>query len=117
MYLGGSKNGYSYVFDSNYDWGQGLIDLKEYQEKNSKQKLQLAYFGQALPSKYGIQYERLKAYNAPTDNKPESKLRINIDTTVAISATCWYLCGYNNSVLRNKKPAEIVGGSILIFRF
>lgn len=117
LYLGGSKNGYNYVFDANYDWGQGLVDLREYQKKNSKQNLELAYFGLALPSKYGLRYERLKTYNSPTDNKPESKLRINKDTIVAISSTCWYLCGYNNSVLKNRKPTEIVGGSILIFRF
>lgn len=117
LYLGGAKNGYTYVFDSNYDWGQGLIDLAEYQKKNNKNKLQLAYFGQAMPTKYGLNYERLRTYNTPTDNKPESKLRIDKDTTVAISATCWYLCGYNKSILKDMKPTEIIGGSILIFRF
>ena len=108
--LGGYKKGYSYVFDSNYDWGQGLIKLKQYQDNNPKQKLQLAYFGDTSPSAYGISYERLRNYHSSTDGKPHHELKISKNTTVAISGTCWYLCGYyDNPKLKNKRPTEIIG--------
>lgn len=119
LVLGGDRNGYRYVFDANYDWGQGLIALNKFQQKNGNKKLQLAYFGNISPSRYGIKYERLKTtFNTPTDNKPETRLRTDKDTIVAISATCWYLCGHkDNPLLKSKIPSEIVGGSILIFKF
>ncbi len=118
LVLGGYKNGYKYVFDSNYDWGQGLIELKNYQENHKNQKLQFAYFGEASPASYGIKYERIHNVFSSTDGKQETKLNVQKNSTIAINETCWYLCGYyKNPILKNKKPEEIAKGSILIFRF
>ena len=43
--VGGSKNGYKYAVDSNYDWGQDLKRLAEFVEKNNIEKINVAYFG------------------------------------------------------------------------
>ncbi|GAG35766.1 unnamed protein product, partial [marine sediment metagenome] len=40
----GSKNGYQYATDSNYDWGQDLKRLAQFVEKNDIQKINIAYF-------------------------------------------------------------------------
>ncbi|MDP3987958.1 MAG: glycosyltransferase family 39 protein [Candidatus Levybacteria bacterium] len=112
---GGSTNGYKYVFDSNLDWGQGLLDLKEYQKKNKIYNLQLAYFGDLDPKSLGIKYERIEDASL-NDNQKIKNLKLDNNHVIAISATCWYLCGYyKNSNINYKKPGEIVGGSILIF--
>lgn len=109
-------NGYKYVFDANLDWGQGLLALKKYQNKDNVKKLQLAYFGDIPPSKLGIEYEHLKDTN-PSDTKKTMPLKFNKGYITAISITCWYLCGYyKNEQLKKKIPDEIIAGSILIFK-
>jgi len=113
---GGSKTGYEYFVDSNYDWGQGLIALKKYQDKNNIKNLQLAYFGSIDPVRYGIEYEKIKNLSI-NDYKKDQALKYDKNHTIAISATCWYFCGYyKNLNFKNSKPVDIVGGSILIFK-
>jgi Dolichyl-phosphate-mannose-protein mannosyltransferase len=43
-----------YLTDSNLDWGQGLIALREYEQKHPEESLRLAYFGSVEPSLYGV---------------------------------------------------------------
>lgn len=112
----GSKNGYKYLVDSNLDWGQGLIDLKKYQDKYKIKNLQLGYFGSANPSAYGIRYERIMDKSLG-DSKKIVPLGTSGKKTIAISASCWYFCGYyKNKYLKNREIKDIVGKSILIFR-
>ncbi|HWG42869.1 MAG TPA: glycosyltransferase family 39 protein [Gemmataceae bacterium] len=42
---GGTENGYLYVGDSNYDWGQGLKDLDRWRREHGVTSLALGYFG------------------------------------------------------------------------
>jgi hypothetical protein len=41
----GINNGYRYITDSNYDWGQDLYRLRDFVEKNHIQKIAVSYFG------------------------------------------------------------------------
>jgi hypothetical protein len=48
--VGGSKNGYKYVTDSNTDWGQDLKRLKIFLDKNPQiEKIHVDYFGGGNP--------------------------------------------------------------------
>jgi hypothetical protein len=50
---GGIKNGYRYVADSNYDWGQDLLRLKEFVKKHPEiDKIAVDYFGGGNPRYY-----------------------------------------------------------------
>jgi hypothetical protein len=40
--------------DSNLDWGQGLLALREYESKHPGEQIHLAYFGNVAPSVYGV---------------------------------------------------------------
>ena len=42
---GGTKNGYRCLSDSNYDWGQGLNDLSDWQEAHHIHDLHVMYYG------------------------------------------------------------------------
>lgn len=42
---GGRQNGFQIVSDSNYDWGQGLPELAEWQRRHDSQQLGVWYFG------------------------------------------------------------------------
>lgn len=50
--VGGTKNGYLYVTDSNYDWGQDLKRLKKFADDNKIQKIAVDYFGGGSPKYY-----------------------------------------------------------------
>jgi Dolichyl-phosphate-mannose-protein mannosyltransferase len=47
-------NTWRYLTDSNLDWGQGLIALRDYEEKHPDESLRLAYFGSINPPLYGV---------------------------------------------------------------
>jgi Dolichyl-phosphate-mannose-protein mannosyltransferase len=48
------QNSWRLLTDSNLDWGQGLIALRNYQQLHPDEPLQLAYFGSVDPALYGI---------------------------------------------------------------
>ena len=48
------QNSWRLLTDSNLDWGQGLISLRNYQQQHPHQPLRLAYFGSVDPALYGI---------------------------------------------------------------
>ncbi|MBV8514078.1 MAG: glycosyltransferase family 39 protein [Acidobacteria bacterium] len=60
--------------DSNLDWGQGLIALRDYQNTHPNNTIHLDYFGTIDPKIYGIRYVQLN----PTDR---------VTGTVVVSAT------------------------------
>ena len=47
-------NSWRYLTDSNLDWGQGLIALREYEFQHPGETLRLAYFGSVNPALYGV---------------------------------------------------------------
>ncbi len=48
------ENSWRLLTDSNLDWGQGLIALREYEQQHPAETLHLAYFGSVDPKLYGI---------------------------------------------------------------
>ncbi len=42
---GGTTEGYKLLSDSNYDWGQGIGELRDWQQRNGIEKLDVWYFG------------------------------------------------------------------------
>jgi hypothetical protein len=53
---GGPGGGYRLVNDSNVDWGQGLIALRDELKQRGIGRIHLAYHGTADPAVYGIDY-------------------------------------------------------------
>ncbi len=56
--LGGKR---AVLVESNLDWGQGLTELREWQEREGVETVQLAYFGRIDPSIYGLQWRTLRS--------------------------------------------------------
>lgn len=107
---------YTFLIDSNYDWGQGLLSLRKYQEIYHIDKLQLAYFGMVDPMLYGLRYERINDISLG-DKKAVHSFRTQKGTAIAISASCYYYCGYYKYAVFAQKKPQIIGGSILLFTF
>ena len=53
---GGPQGGYRLLIDSNLDWGQDLIRLRELMHTRGYRRVNLAYFGRVDPAVYGIDY-------------------------------------------------------------
>ena len=58
---GGSRNGLEWLDDSNLDWGQGLIQLREYLAANRVSEYRFCYFGSGDPAYYGIRGARVSS--------------------------------------------------------
>jgi len=56
LLAGGPERGQWIVNDSNVDWGQGLIALRDELARRGIRRVHLAYHGTAEPSLYGIDY-------------------------------------------------------------
>jgi hypothetical protein len=48
------RNSWRLLTDSNLDWGQGLIALRQYEAAHPGEPVHLAYFGSVQPDLYGI---------------------------------------------------------------
>jgi hypothetical protein len=102
------------------DWGQDLKGLKRWMEQTAVPNIQLAYFGTADPSYYGID-----AIHKPgTWSIVLSDTRIHNDVQIspyiAISAThlVGVFLGPRNPYAEflRKEPVATIGHSILIYR-
>jgi hypothetical protein len=56
---GGPAKGHNILIDSNIDWGQDLLRLREWMNDKGVDKLKLSWFGSAEPAYYDINYEPL----------------------------------------------------------
>ncbi|MGH7500188.1 MAG: ArnT family glycosyltransferase, partial [Longimicrobiales bacterium] len=59
---GGRDHAYELLVDSSTDWGQGLLELRKWMNDQSVDRVYLSYFGSAVPSGYGIDYEPLPSF-------------------------------------------------------
>ena len=86
--IGGPKNGYKYLTDSNLDWGQDLPSLAkligEIKNQDSSQEVYLSYFGTDNPSTYGIEATPLPGF--PDWSAPRKVKELGAGT-YCISAT------------------------------
>jgi 4-amino-4-deoxy-L-arabinose transferase-like glycosyltransferase len=48
------QNSWRFLTDSNLDWGQGLISVRDYEWRHPEEQLHLAYFGSINPALYGV---------------------------------------------------------------
>ena len=120
--IGGLRQGYHWLGDSNVDWGQDLKELKRYMAELGIDRVQLSYFGTADPAHYGINYEYLPSSSGflkPTPPLPEGHepARYLAISTYDYQGIGFYEKSEENAYrfLYDYVPNDIVGGSILIF--
>ncbi|HEY4283261.1 MAG TPA: hypothetical protein VGM62_09360 [Chthoniobacterales bacterium] len=82
---GGTANGYRLLSDSNYDWGQGLPDLRRWSQQHGGEELDVWYFG-TDPSVHEAPLRELPLHRLPGERLTES---IN-GKLVAVSTTLLY---------------------------
>jgi hypothetical protein len=114
---GGTKNGYKYAVDSNYDWGQDLKRLANFVDENNIQKITVAYFGGDDPKyRLGEKLKGTSIYKYPKENKG----CIAISATFLQEKRAKVIEGFNfNGTelewLNNFEPVARAGYSIFIY--
>lgn len=121
---GGPNRGHLYLLDSNLDWGQDLIALRDYMNREGIDEIGLAYFGRVPPEVYGVRY---RPFVAAADLGGGSA--VGGPRYVAISANfLWgltYIVNGDPSAwlpnadiyrpFRSRRPRAILGHSIYVF--
>ena len=104
LLVDGTANAYHYFRGSDVDWGQGLVYLKKYLDRNGiQQKVVLQSFGSADPSLYGIDYR------APVEGemmKPGNEIyAVSVQQLESFKWTA------------TKRPDEKLGSAIFVYDF
>jgi len=112
----GSKNGYEYATDSNYDWGQDLKRLTEFVEKNNIQEITVAYFGGDDPQ-YRLGDKIKQTW--PNQDPEKNKGWLAISATLLQENRAVPTPGYDRNTnsldwLNNYEPIRI-GNSIFLY--
>ncbi|MGA9815171.1 MAG: hypothetical protein WBQ64_20485, partial [Terriglobales bacterium] len=102
-----SAESYRLLTDSNLDWGQGLLALRDYQRDHPGERISLSYFGSVDPRLYGIQSD---FFGGGKD----------VSGTVVVSATNFsgqYLSEPERyRWLLEQKPVRILDHSLFVFQ-
>lgn len=116
---GGTEDGWRYVVDSNYDWGQDLKRLAMWTEENRVNRLYLDYFGGGDPRYYlGNVYEPWQSAKGALP----SGSRFAISATLRQGAFGMTANGFERKPedsylwLRNLEPISRAGTSIFIYQ-
>jgi hypothetical protein len=100
------QNSWRYLTDSNLDWGQGLIAVRQYEFKHPGETIKLAYFGSVNPALYGVRSEPLVS-NQPVTGK----------VIVGASALSGQVLPDPNSYrwILNYKPTQVLDRSMFLY--
>ncbi len=114
---GGPAKTYRILTDSNVDWGQGLIEARDYLRARHISDCWIAYFSLLDPESYGIPCRPLPGTFSARHFQPVSA---DLQGTILLGASPLILSGppgINPYVPAfTAPPADVIGGSILVFR-
>lgn len=130
---GGSRGGIYHLNNSNIDWGQDLLLLKDWQQRHSPEEpIHLAYFGRMPPSHAGIVYQLPPLLPAGYSEQQRAEVAKGLAPGwYAVSVTLLQGRGYyvfspdNRRITADEnafayfqglKPVDRVGHSIFIYR-
>ncbi len=113
----GRDENYTVLADSSLDWGQGLIELREFMRDHDIPRVYLSYFGSAAPRAYGIDYVPLTSFFQlrPAGSPPGAPT----PQWVVISATNLtgtYFNGDPFRQFRESRPNFVIGNSMYVYQ-
>jgi len=113
---GGPGNGHKWIVDSNLDWGQDVLRLSEFIEKNNIKEIKMDYFSGA-PAEYYIKTAKIESYNRET---PQTGwLAISATILQGACKNNKIPCSYNERAyiwLDQYKPVAKIGYSIFVYK-
>ncbi len=112
---GGPNHGTEWLDDSNVDWGQGLIQLREYLKRRPIGDYWFCYFGSAVPGYYGVQQKPIANEGLM---KPQGMLILSAHCVARMRAVLRRQFGTSSeNWMLHKVPQDIVGHAYYIYDF
>ena len=114
----GRDRGSEILVDSSLDWGQGLLQLREYMNEHRIERIYLSYFGSAWPDGYGIDYVPMHSF-FPLLPSRLSKRAGPKPTHIVISGTNLRGVYFNNDPFarfRDLEPDAVIAHSMYVYR-
>jgi hypothetical protein len=121
---GGPDRGRYILSDSNIDWGQDMIGLKNYVEQNDIEQIKFSYFGIAHPTAYGLTTQALPPVRTALHDQGAWWLKTYYPSdpppgTYAISVAnlmggIW-IDRATYAFFRDRQPEATIGNSIYVY--
>lgn len=118
QFVGGAESGFKYLSDSNLDWGQHLKLLKRWMTRNEVDHINLAYFGQADPAYYRINWTPLPgspSFALESISKPRLPGYVALSTTVLSGVYLQPRWRLFYSAFHDREPTAVIGNSIRVY--
>lgn len=112
---GGPDNGQKFVVDSNLDWGQDILRLSRFIEKNNIKEIKMDYFSGA-PAEYYIKTAKIEFFNREAPQK--GWLAISATILMGACKGDKIPCSYNERAytwLDQYEPVAKIGHSIFVY--
>ncbi|MEK7178623.1 MAG: hypothetical protein AAB721_03165, partial [Patescibacteria group bacterium] len=112
---GGPNNGYKFVVDSNLDWGQDILRLSQFIEKNNIKEIKIDYFSGA-PAEYYIKTAKIESFNREMPQK--GWLAVSATILMGACQGDKIPCSYSERAyawLDSYKPVAKIGYSIFVY--
>jgi len=120
-WAGGPDNGWRCLVDSNLDWGQDLKGLARWAEEQGVTGIKLAYYGEAYPTYYGLDFEPLTGW-PDRWGRPDRRSYYPQDPAPGLYAISANLLQGRNLVdpdtyawFRGREPVAKIGYSIFLY--
>jgi hypothetical protein len=104
--------------DSNFDWGQDLTYVAEWQRRNPNTRLYLGYLGGVDPEFYGINYVNIPGgfmMNPRWQWPPTTPGVVAISATLLQGVNCPPSCVEYYAPFRAREPREMIGDTIYVY--
>jgi hypothetical protein len=111
----GGKDPAVRVGAENFDWGQGLLGLEAWMQKEGVPSVYLSYAGSAMPNGYGIRYVALPSIFplSPFPDAGEGEPRFAVVSAFMLTT---FLPGDPLGGFRGLAPDRTIGGALRVYR-
>ena len=115
VWAGGRDGAHRVLVDSSLDWGQGLLELRDFMAREGVARVRLSYFGSAMPEAYGIDYVSLPSFfrlEGGTPAAPPPRFTVISVTTLH----GLYLQGHDPfAPYRGRTPDRVLGHTMFVY--
>jgi hypothetical protein len=115
-YGAGADKGHMVFADSSLDWGQGLLDLRDWMETQKIDRIYLSYFGSGVPAGYGIRYVPLPSFWPLPQYGPPPQTPPRYTVIAATNLNGVYMAGDPFARFRTMEPDTVIARTLLVYR-